>query len=430
MNAIAHASTAPAGPKLDNRRVLAGLIDLVIIAAGGFALGTLAALATGGKAAFSGQMRPIMVAWALYYYFALESGGGQTVGKRLMRLRVVRADGAPAGMGEIAVRTILRVVDGLFAYLVGLIVMLATGERRQRLGDLAAGTMVADASAPPGGPDAATAEPAAEQSAGSFAAPQREAMPGPSTPVHGPTRSRISTPPAITDLDIHSLMQPQPQPQPEPQPEREAEVLPFEPASGQPDEPAAEQAAAEPAARDPFEPDQPLGPEDAADQPLTHGPTEVPAPEVREEPDAEPSFAPEPVEESAFAPMEWSFAPEPVEESAAAPAEQSFAPEPVEEPTPQPTEWSFAPEPVEESAPAPTEQSFAPEPVEERTPGPVAEEPIVEPADQLSERHEQPEEDVNVHSVETVSAIDLVMGGDEESDESSEDDDGRQPQPQ
>ena len=87
----------------------------------------------------------ILLGWALYYYFACESGGGQTIGKRLMRLRVVRADGGHAGMGEIFVRTILRVIDGIALYLVGLVVMLVTGERRQRLGDLAAGTVVVDA---------------------------------------------------------------------------------------------------------------------------------------------------------------------------------------------------------------------------------------------------------------------------------------------
>ena len=41
-------------------------------------------------------------------------------------------------------RTLLRVVDGVGFYLVGLVSMLATGERRQRLGDLAAGTVVVD----------------------------------------------------------------------------------------------------------------------------------------------------------------------------------------------------------------------------------------------------------------------------------------------
>ena|SRR5215218_2347631 len=149
MNAFAHASTASAGPQLDNRRVLAAVIDLALIVAGSLVLGAIAGLVTGADGGFTPQLRVIMVAWALYYYFALESGAGQTVGKRLMKLRVVRSDGTPAGMREVAIRTLLRVIDGLLVYLVGLIVMLVTGERRQRLGDLAAGTVVADASAEP-----------------------------------------------------------------------------------------------------------------------------------------------------------------------------------------------------------------------------------------------------------------------------------------
>ena len=59
------------------------------------------------------------IGWALYYYFACESGSGQTVGKRAMNIRVVRIDGAPAGMREIGMRTVLRLIDGLFLYLRG-----------------------------------------------------------------------------------------------------------------------------------------------------------------------------------------------------------------------------------------------------------------------------------------------------------------------
>jgi RDD family len=99
------------------------------------------------------------VGWALYYYFACESGGGQTVGKRLTRLRVVREDGSPAEMREIAVRTVLRLVD---TALVGLIAMLATGERRGRVGDLAAGTMIVSTEATPGVAPAVAAPAASE----------------------------------------------------------------------------------------------------------------------------------------------------------------------------------------------------------------------------------------------------------------------------
>ena len=42
----------------------------------------------------------------------------------------------------------LRLIDGLFFYLVGLITILATGQRRQRLGDMAGRTRVVAAQDP------------------------------------------------------------------------------------------------------------------------------------------------------------------------------------------------------------------------------------------------------------------------------------------
>jgi uncharacterized RDD family membrane protein YckC len=157
MNAIAQVSASRlSGPKLDNRRVLAAIVDLLIVTAGALVVLYAGDAVTGDR---QGALTAVILGWALYYYFALESGAGQTVGKKLMKLRVVCADGRPAGMREIAVRTILRVIDGIGVYIVGLVVMLVTGERRQRIGDLAAGTIVVDAS----GPATAVAEPAAPE---------------------------------------------------------------------------------------------------------------------------------------------------------------------------------------------------------------------------------------------------------------------------
>ena len=147
MNAIAQVSATPVtGPKLDNRRVLAAIVDLLIVSVGGALILYAGDSLSGGR---QSALTAVILGWALYYYFALESGDGQTLGKKIMNLRVIRADGARTGMREIAVRTLLRVVDGLFVYLVGLVVMLVTGNRRQRLGDIAAGTVVVDASAAP-----------------------------------------------------------------------------------------------------------------------------------------------------------------------------------------------------------------------------------------------------------------------------------------
>lgn len=67
---------------------------------------------------------------------------GRTPGKRLNGLRVVRETGAPVTFPTSAVRNVLRLVDWLpGTYLVGMVAILVSA-RNQRLGDLAAGTLV------------------------------------------------------------------------------------------------------------------------------------------------------------------------------------------------------------------------------------------------------------------------------------------------
>lgn len=67
---------------------------------------------------------------------------GRTPGKRWMGLRVVRLGGAPVGFVASSVRNVLRIVDALPAfYLVGILSVMFT-KNNQRLGDLAAGTVV------------------------------------------------------------------------------------------------------------------------------------------------------------------------------------------------------------------------------------------------------------------------------------------------
>jgi len=77
------------------------------------------------------------------YYMIFELiWNGQTVGKRVAKIRVVRVNGNPVGFLEIVVRNLVRMVDVLpIAYGVGLVVMFLNQHER-RLGDFAAGTMV------------------------------------------------------------------------------------------------------------------------------------------------------------------------------------------------------------------------------------------------------------------------------------------------
>src|SRR6266568_119037 len=126
-------------------RIAAALIDLVLLSGLFVIMGvTVGETSTTGGfyVSLNGWWLVAFVALALLYYFILEAVSGQTVGKRVLGLRVSRA-GERAPVGAVAVRTMLRVVDGLpVLYLVGFITMMATGARRQRVGDLAAGTSV------------------------------------------------------------------------------------------------------------------------------------------------------------------------------------------------------------------------------------------------------------------------------------------------
>jgi uncharacterized RDD family membrane protein YckC len=68
-------------------------------------------------------------------------GGGRTPGKRALGLRVVRSDGGPVGLGESLIRNLLRAIEVPLGYAPG-VLAVALGPRRQRLGDLVAGTLV------------------------------------------------------------------------------------------------------------------------------------------------------------------------------------------------------------------------------------------------------------------------------------------------
>jgi len=67
---------------------------------------------------------------------------GRTVGKMLLQIRVVRIDGTPVHWSHLLVRWMLRLVDiWLFFGSVGILSILFT-DKKQRLGDAAAGTVV------------------------------------------------------------------------------------------------------------------------------------------------------------------------------------------------------------------------------------------------------------------------------------------------
>jgi uncharacterized RDD family membrane protein YckC len=126
-------------------RIVAHLVDLLLAFA--FAGATsLLAYATGP--AFGDEavvaLQGLLGLTGLFAYFLLFEWlwRGQTLGKASTGLRVVMADGSPPTFAAAAYRNLLRIVDFLpIAYTLGTVVTLFN-PRGQRLGDIAAGTIV------------------------------------------------------------------------------------------------------------------------------------------------------------------------------------------------------------------------------------------------------------------------------------------------
>ena len=123
------------------RRAVAILIDSVLL----FVVGYVIAFFTGGttRDGFHIQGGPAFLWFGIViaYYTIMEALSGATLGKRAMGLKVVKEGGEPLDWQASIVRNVMRIVDGFFFYLVAAIAVWVS-KKRQRLGDMAAHTLV------------------------------------------------------------------------------------------------------------------------------------------------------------------------------------------------------------------------------------------------------------------------------------------------
>ncbi|MHC4475258.1 MAG: RDD family protein [Planctomycetota bacterium] len=139
------------------RRALAQLVDALILA-GPFIVGVILAMrvffdfdqmASGFPIGFLAM--PLLmcagIPWAIIWllvFSATEGSSGATPGKWLFGIRVLGSDLRPCGFGRAFIRNILKFVDGFFNFMVGVMVA-ALSENWQRVGDMAARTVVVNA---------------------------------------------------------------------------------------------------------------------------------------------------------------------------------------------------------------------------------------------------------------------------------------------
>lgn len=132
-------------------RFIAVLIDTLIWGAGLIVLALVLWAFKPAIAAFSNLSYQwtnaifTIASFLLYWgYFTLFEafGHGQTPGKRVAKIRVIQQSGRAIGIFESITRNLIRCVDQIpFFYAVGVVAVFAT-RQHQRLGDLAAGTLV------------------------------------------------------------------------------------------------------------------------------------------------------------------------------------------------------------------------------------------------------------------------------------------------
>lgn len=127
-------------------RILAHLLDRIILI--GYSIVVVAAFINMELEVMWVWVMFLAVPWLFYFLLFEIFMNGQSPGKRVMNIQVVRLDGTEPGIGDYILRWVFSLVD--FYILSGAIavVVIAANGRGQRLGDIVAGTSVVKLIAP------------------------------------------------------------------------------------------------------------------------------------------------------------------------------------------------------------------------------------------------------------------------------------------
>ncbi|WP_127580522.1 RDD family protein [Paenibacillus koleovorans] len=123
-------------------RAVAHLLDLLILSVFYVALGFAYYLVWSNDYALAALLIIGAVGSVGYFVGCEYFMGGQTIGKRVVHIRVVQRDGRNAGLLAVLIRNLFRLIDLLpMCYFLGLLVVLGSSNDR-RIGDMVAGTIV------------------------------------------------------------------------------------------------------------------------------------------------------------------------------------------------------------------------------------------------------------------------------------------------
>lgn len=105
-------------------------------------LGGLSGLIDGAPVIFFILIGLYVGAYVFYDLICEIFMNGQSIGKRLMKIKVISLDGGQASIGQYFIRWLFRLVDFTLTAQIGGLISIAVSKNKQRIGDMVAGTTV------------------------------------------------------------------------------------------------------------------------------------------------------------------------------------------------------------------------------------------------------------------------------------------------
>ncbi|MBE7177222.1 MAG: RDD family protein [Mucilaginibacter polytrichastri] len=124
-------------------RILARLIDFGIFMAAFFVLMIISEFLKGSIGNLLGDVTAIILGLVTFVFYDLITEltmNGQSIGKRVMKIRVISLDGSRPKFGQFLLRWVMRIVDFSLTSWLAATISVAVSEKKQRLGDMVAGT--------------------------------------------------------------------------------------------------------------------------------------------------------------------------------------------------------------------------------------------------------------------------------------------------
>ncbi len=125
-------------------RMVARLIDMALFVAVLIFAVIITSLTRTGGTGYSAVMIGLLIIYALLYVFydllSETLMNGQSIGKRIMKVKVISLDGTQPTFGQYLLRWLFRLIDFSLTFQIGGLICVAVSDKHQRIGDIVAGT--------------------------------------------------------------------------------------------------------------------------------------------------------------------------------------------------------------------------------------------------------------------------------------------------